>query len=305
MQKLILLLLLPAVLLCSCEKKFHISLPAEQYKPVLNAFLSQDSVVCARVTLSGRPENLGAMLYPEPAVAEVQLYEDGVYKETLQTFTMYDKTYYVSQTRVQAGKQYRLTLKVPDYDLVEGSDIVPDRAHFSIADKNAYISIGSDGFEQQNLSFTVRHEGQAKGYYQYRVFSYQTTIAEINGNDTIWRMDKIQRYFDIKSNDGSIFGGGDGYINMTGNILSEKALEPGESGLVSLSSSDGYYGMADSFQVEVWQLNEATYKYLQSVKTALDTDGDPTAEKVLIYSNIRNGFGIIGGMTIRSEIIKP
>jgi hypothetical protein len=126
--RLLLLIAASFYLLMSCSKNIDIPLPDEPVKPVLNAFLSQDSVIWASASLSGRFDyfsNNGPKPYPEAAI--VKLYENDIYVETLHDTVIYDKKYFVSTLKVSAGKKYRLTLAVNGYEMVEGADIVPDR----------------------------------------------------------------------------------------------------------------------------------------------------------------------------------
>jgi len=293
---------LPAIaLFSSCEKKFTIPLPKADYRPVLNTLMSQDSIIYVRVSISNRPET-GYIL--EVDEATVQLYEDDVLKETLSPEEINGKIYYISQGRVAAGHRYRVTAQVPDYALAEGTDIIPDRNTFTVSDKKSFTTLNSDGYPEPNISFTLQHNGSGKGYYQYRVYAYRREVATISGTDTTWReVRDLSNFYDKNEND--LFDG-DNYTSQTGNLPEKRVLDPGQSASVSLVSSDGMDYEIDSFQVEVTQLTEVSGKYLQSLRTAINTDGDPTSEKPIMYGNIKNGFGIVGGMATKAEMFaKP
>lgn len=299
-------LLLPVCVLASCKKEFSIPLPGAETLPVLNTLINEDSLVYVRLSLASRPES-GAVwgIFPEPDSAEVQLFEDGVFKETLHVVYTellgVEQKYYVSNTAAVKGRQYRVVARVPGYETAEGADIIPDRNSFDMTDRNIYTSMNGDGYPQTNLNFTLAHNGTAKGYYRFVVYSFQRVPLTIVGNDTTWQIFKQVAYFKFRNEEGGLFGGSD---DFTGGLLAEKITDPGERSLFTLTSEQGDIGMLDSFQVEVTQLTEASYKYLRSVKTANDNDGNPTAEKVIIYNNIRNGLGIVGGQTTKAYAFK-
>lgn len=302
-KKLFAILSVPVLLLTACEKEFKIPLPKTDYKPVLNALLSQDSLVYVRVSMPARPQSGGIT---DPDKATVMLYEDGVFKETLEPSNSSGKKYYISKGRVVAGHQYRITVQVPDYNMVEGTDLIPDRGTYAISAKNSYMAMGSDNEQELNLNFSLIHNGSGKGYYQYRVYAYTRVVSTIVGEDTTWREERQLKYFRDKNQTSGLFGNSDGYTDATGNILENRVLAPGETAQITLVSTNGFYDQADSLQVEISQLSEPCHKYLQSLRTAMNSDDDPTAEKAILYSNIMNGFGIVGAMTTKQEFfVRP
>lgn len=55
----------------------------------------------------------------------------------------------------------------------------------------------------------------------------------------------------------------------------------------------------DTMILVVATLTDASYQYLASASHAEAIKDDPFAEKIPVYSNIKNGLGIVGGMAIR------
>src|SRR5688572_24001827 len=103
-QRLLLFILL-IQMISSCKKDITIPVPEESDKVVLNLLMNKDSIMIARVTLSGRLNSTQPL--PEIKNAIVNLYENGTFKEPLTPFISYGHTYYRGSTPAQAGATYR------------------------------------------------------------------------------------------------------------------------------------------------------------------------------------------------------
>lgn len=59
----------------------------------------------------------------------------------------------------------------------------------------------------------------------------------------------------------------------------------------------------DYLWVEVSTLTYHSYRYLQTSYVASLKYEDPLSEKVLVYNNIMNGLGIVGGIAIKEYLL--
>src|SRR5688572_3981021 len=116
----LLLFVLSVLMISSCDKDFDIPIPEESNKVVVNLLMNKDSIMIARVSLSGRLTNYQPM--PDISNAVMNLYENGTFKGTLTPYVMAGRTYYRNNTLPQAGATYRVTAAVPGYPEVSGSD---------------------------------------------------------------------------------------------------------------------------------------------------------------------------------------
>lgn len=308
--KLLFLVAVSFYLLMSCSKTIDISLPDEPVKPVLNAFLSQDSVIWASASLSGRFDYFssnGPKPYPEAAI--VKLYENDIYVETLHDTVIYNKKYFVSTLKVSAGKKYRLTLAVNGYEMVEGADIIPDRKDLELTGKSMFLTPNKYDFFDINFHFTVRNKGLEPRYYKFnmRAITYHLSINK-NGDTTYYRSESI---VDLKASNEteSIFS--DHYVDpRLGGVYALKPLNPGEQKFFALQVKDyAAYGSVgntprDSFLLEVSVLTQDTYNYLYTYRNVSGNEGDPTAEKQNVTGNVTNGFGIVGGVAVQRVVFK-
>src|ERR1044072_8040167 len=102
-----LLFILFAVTISSCEKYINIPIPEESNKVVLNLLMNRDSLMMARLTLSGRLN--GTQDLAEITNATVNLYENEIFKETLVPYRdlINYKGYYRSKTVAKPGATYK------------------------------------------------------------------------------------------------------------------------------------------------------------------------------------------------------
>jgi len=299
------LIVLIAVSLVSCEKKFTIPLPEEPPRPTLNSFMNQDSVIVVRATLSGRGSYYGGSSsdFTEISNGVIKLYEDGVYLETLQdTVNIYGRTSFKSKAKVKAGKTYKLTLEAPGYDLVEGSDRIPDRGSITVSNKSMFLTPTEYGYNDNNFRFTITNTGTAKCQYRFRMHTGPSFYIDPNTQDTVYTNYTNPITIKTQSSDLSIFG--DTYSDpIMGGVYSVQALEPGESKIFTLVAENvEFYN--SSFFLEISVLTNDSYNYLYSLNNVLKNGDDPTAERQNVIFNVKNGFGIVGGMAIQETEFK-
>ena len=60
--------------------------------------------------------------------------------------------------------------------------------------------------------------------------------------------------------------------------------------------------MSDSkltfLEIRVEQLTRDEYLFQKSLKSQRDNDGNAFAEYIQVHSNVRNGYGVLGGVTV-------
>ncbi|KAA5532408.1 DUF4249 family protein [Taibaiella lutea] len=306
MYKLLSICLL-SVFIFSCEKKISIPLPDEPTRPVLNILMNQDSAVVARVTLSGRNEYFGGNnSFTEPEEAVLKLYENDIYLETLHKMTAvnsYDSTViYKSNAKVIAGRRYKVTLEIPGYDMAEGENMIPDREQMEISDKSIFFTPTEYGYNNTNFRFTITNKGSTTFNYRFRMYTDSTYYVDPVTNDTVYDNYSAAIAIKTQNNELSIFG--DSYVDPTiGGIYSVKALNPGESRIVTVTAENvSFYN--GRFILEASVLTDDSYNYLFSLNNILKNHDDPTAEKQNVICNVKNGFGIVGGIAIQKAVFK-
>ena len=273
--------ILTIALFSSCQKEIRINLPKDLDRPVLNVLMTESRILKARLTLSGRPAEGEQFQVPEQA--EAKLYENDVFREVLQKQTIDEKKYYVSTTKVQKDKKYRITATLPGYGLIEGSDSIPDISTVEI--NNESVIVANSNTYKLKFNFLLKNNSREKQYYRFRIL-YQNSDPKNNSSD------KIPLEF-RPVNTSDLFGSSNGEKKFW---FIEKPQSAGETIFYSFTADSN---PKKPLALEVTILTESAYKYLKSVAKAEDSQDSPFAEKVIIYSNIKNGLGIVGGLSFK------
>jgi len=259
----------------SCKKEVKVDFADAEPTPVLNVLMNEDSLIDARLTFSRNKASSG---FEGPASAKVCLYENNIFKEELQPGEKNGLKYYRSHTPVHKGKTYKVTAEVAGYPLVEGSDIIPPLCKLSAPVLDQQVD--NEGWEHTHIKFNLTDEAGQNNYYRFRLFS----------------TDNQKLYF-TSSNSGQTNNVGglvddDEYFNamfMNDVLFADKSME------IVLS----FTGTGDSVLLEVTSLTEPSYKYLKSIQDAENLNGNVLTEPFPIYTNITNGLGIVGGISVK------
>lgn len=273
--------ILATVLLTSCQKKLTIDLASDADRPVLNVLMNENTPLKVRFTLSGRLTNEQA--FKEPENAETKLYENDVFKESLKPQTIDGTKYYVSTIGVFKDKKYRVTAAAPGFNLVEGSDIIPDISTIEINNQSV-IESNNDQYKLK-FNFLLKNNSKEKQYYRFRILYEENNSGKTN---------KKTPFYIRPVNTPDILGNGNSSKKAW---FVEKAQPAGETIFYAFSTDDN--PASKNRYIEVTLLTETSYKYLKSVAKAEDSKNSPFTEKVIIHSNIQNGLGIVGGLSYK------
>ena len=116
---------LALIILPSCRELVTDVFPEFTSIPTVNSILVKDSTIKVQVSLAGKLDTSRLALIDN---ADVSLYVDGVFKETM---TLLDKGLYSSSVVVEPLKSYKCEVYIPGYELASGSDSIPVPAALS------------------------------------------------------------------------------------------------------------------------------------------------------------------------------
>lgn len=279
-----LLFILLVVFTCSCEKTVHIPLPDEANKLVLNLLMNKDSIMMARVSLSDRMNS-----FQQPADikdAVVNLYENGTFKETLTPWLYASRYYYRSKTLPQAGATYKVTAAVGGYTDVAGSDHIPDTVE--IGEMRLTVAQANSWQAKVTINVQLNDDPAVQNYYRVRLYNIREWVSS-NGNGS---RQKIQQYFEAEEANLKIWGD-----KVRSEFYTTDALFNGRSPRFTLrADTDGSF---KKMVVEISSLTYNSYNYLNSAFMAREKNDDGLSEKVIVFNNIENGLGIVGGVAQR------
>lgn len=279
-----LLLILLVAIFSSCEKSVDISIPQESNKPVLNLLMNKDSILMARVTLSGRINDMQPV--PEITNAVVNLYENGTFKEKLTPVQFATRTFYRGTTMPQSGSTYRVTAAVPGYPEVSGNDVIPDTV--AVGELRLTVAQISSWDTRATISVQLHDDPAVQNYYRIRLFTVNEWV-DANGNGG---RQKIQQYFQAEEAELNIFND-----KIRPDFFTTDALFNGRSPRFTFkANTDGRF---KKLVIEITALTYNSYNYLNSTAMAAEKNEDGLSEKVIVFNNIENGLGIIGGVAQR------
>ncbi|MBU0764328.1 MAG: DUF4249 domain-containing protein [Bacteroidetes bacterium] len=288
MKTLSYILILSILLSCSCRKVIEMDIPDKDKKIVLNCILQPDTTVSIHLSKSiGILDNDSEIESLNNAV--IRLYENNSLLETLifQGYGFYNSTF-----PVETGKTYRIEASYPGLHDVSAEAAVPVPIPVLSWDTLSYTYHNYDNIydeEHEALQCRIRFSDpiQEDNYYMIGV-----TCKNDDGygdySNSIWFESEdpaldienskifITDYKEVVIFDDEIFDG----LGYTFNLyLFKDYLSPGENKLT----------------FTLYTLPVDLYRYFRSYSFYQGAYQDPFAEKVQIFSNIENGFGIFGG----------
>lgn len=282
-----LFLLLTTWAMGGCYKTYTIDLEEDHVKPVLNSLLMRDSVVIARVSQSSLKDVRNIRYRPD---AEVKLYVDGVFRENLRLRQEGNLTYFESSAPVDPARQYRITAAIPGFPEVMGEDVIPPPV--PQVDAGIKIVEPAPDMATDHLKIRIHDKAGEQNYYRirlYRVFKDYQGNTRRSGPVLIAK-DGTQ--------DWELFG--DDWMTE---ILLDDALFDGRSPQFRFKAYKSGYD--EPFALEITQLTKTSFLYFRSAMLQRERQGNDVAEKVSVYGNIRNGLGIVGGMSVHYLTIIP
>ncbi|THU38186.1 DUF4249 domain-containing protein [Niastella caeni] len=281
MKPALLFFILLIQMISSCKKDITVAVPEESNKVVLNMLMNKDSIINARITLSGGLNSTQPL--PEIKNAIVNLYENGTFKELLTPYIIYGRTYYRGNTPAQAGATYRVTATIPGYEEVSGSDHIPDTVKVGDIQLTA---VPVDNRLLSTISVQLHDDGAVQNYYRIRMYWL---------NSSGWYKEMV--YFDVDDTEWELFGD-----KTRQEFYVTDALFNGRNPRFTFRPAVS--GQYNKMAVEITSLTYSSYNYLKSTFMTLQENKYELAEKVIVYNNIKNGLGIIGGVAQREYVVE-
>jgi hypothetical protein len=284
-----------SLLLCnfltSCSKPVEIELPAHQSKIILNALINPSHSICILVSKS-LPVNSSE----EPLIsnAKLQLFEDG---NIIEEMALNSPGIYCSQIKPKLGSKYKIIAFVEGLEQAEAMDIIPNDIPI-----NSLLLLDSVGVanDPDNLSYysqiklILPDPPNEVNFYEIKVY---TTRQDFPG-DIFVR--------EVYTSDSSV--NAEKYDNVNyGNILFSDRYFDGKSYSLTIDFKLNKFEKADEVFLEFNHISYEYYKYHKSIR---NHNKNKTGEfwtpsnPVDLYSNVKNGYGIIAGYSSQVYVLK-
>ncbi|WP_161596625.1 DUF4249 domain-containing protein [Chitinophaga vietnamensis] len=281
MQRIFVYAVLLVMILCGCERRVDINLPYEGDRLVINSLIQPDSVVYARVTRS-----IPANVYNEGAFAEVRdagvtLEEDGKVLP-MAALQIGGNMWYVSSQPAVLGRHYKISASKSGLSSVYAADTLPPPPNVSNASAQRNSS---------RVRFTLKDRPGAADYYRLRIFAYGPS-----GQPDTMRLFRLDPSFNNNVIDVIA------EANYTSMIMSDERFD-GKTLTFVLQTKDPIVN-AKQLMIEVSELTYNSWQYLKTASAQLENSGSIVTEPVRVFTNVVNGYGIVGGINTRRLVFK-
>ncbi len=270
-----------SMLLSACEKREEIKLPYEGDKIVVNTLIQPDSVVYIRVTRSVPSNVYNDGVYKDIPGATVTLTTNESSVMPLQVQTIKGLSYYVSGQKAVLGQRYKVAVAAAGLQAVTATDTLPQApvAYNATAQRSS-----------SRVQFTLKDQPASADYYRIRI--YMTDASTGKGAFLLFRLDPAfnNNLVDYFSQD-----------NYNSLIMNDERFNGKPVNFV-LQTADPIMN-AGEMTVEVSALTHTTYQYFNTLAAQKDA-GISLGSHVRVFTNVTNGYGIVGGINTRKMTFK-
>ncbi|MCW3463106.1 DUF4249 domain-containing protein [Chitinophaga nivalis] len=270
------------LLMSSCIKRVDTALPYEGNKLVINSLIQPDSVIYIRINRSVATSIYDEAIFGAMVNADVVLEEDGKALPTPQIRQIKGQHYFVSAEKAVLGKQYTIRASAAGMQPVAGTDTLPvgPQAGMPGAQRNS-----------NRVRFTLSDDVRGNNFYRVRVFACGPDMKP----DTL-RLFRLDPTF---NNNLIEFFTGSSYSSL---IMSDERFN-GKTVTFVLQTDDPIVHTS-YMMVEVSTLTYNSYKYLRTIASQITTGNSIIIEPVRVFTNITNGYGIVGGINTQRMTFK-
>ncbi len=286
-------LFLSYIMLTGCVKILNDELKTKETKMVLNAAIAPDSVFTVNVSRTFNIfEDESADNLPFIDSANVLLYEDDQFLFQLQNtgYGFYKHPGFYPQI----GKQYRVTVSHGAWHDIESIASIPPKVPIVSLDTSSVFNSDEYGNNETQYigEITYNDPPGVANYYQLSCVLYNyynDSLVYVDPQSAVWPTDDNERFFDSQSGSSLLWSDKltDGkqvtfkFIFLYAYAYNKMARENKQT---------------FKFEFHLKSITKNYFTYLKSLGVYWETGGseNPFSEPVVIYSNVDNGYGILG-----------
>ena len=308
-----------ALFILACETVVDVDVPEEPTRLVVNALISPDQDVGARVSLNK------SVLDQDPRFstvgdAQVILYEDG--REVAQ-LAHQATGWYSASFRPRAGQSYTMQVSAEGLPSVEASTQISSPVTIdqltvdTVREESGIECFNGDCqplYRQEfRLQLQLSDPGEVINFYEIRGYAVMLdSISEYDSTGSFVEYDTLTRrqLVSFQTDDAVVNNSFSSVIDeeFYGNsLLFTDDIFSGEGYTVDFTT-DGVNGYGSSSVLKkltlvLRTLSEDQYQYLRTLDLQEFNNGDPFSEAVPVYNNIEDGFGIFAGSSADSVVM--
>jgi hypothetical protein len=291
--------LLFTVIIASCERNVDVTIPYDGDKIVLNTIMLQDSNIYVQIFKTAKLSRVYNSTTPTGAA--VKLFENGIFVENLNLKNINGKNYFASIVKAKPNGNYTIKATANNLPDAEGQDVLPSKPNCKGTSHTYTPNNNGNNTTNTKVQIKINDNGSQNNYYALRLYRADTNTAAIGPRYLIDKNNGFYFSADVLSNAssfGSIFGADeDNEILFTDENFNDKEIT------VALNF-DNYGTINNYVAVDLVTLSQSAYRYLVSVKSQQNNQGNPFAEVTVVYNNIKNGYGIVAGTADSIMVVK-
>ena len=307
-MKNIIAICLTIIMVSSCEKDIKVNVPEQPKKLVIHGVTAMNNPF--RVTIGKTAGILDLTTNDTYKVTDalVLLYENNVLKDTLVP-NQNNSVYVVKRnTVVQAGKTYLLKAEAPGLTSAEAETVTPNTIAIQSITRRQNVRTDANGRQLDELKITFADDGTQTNNYIVKVRRptyYNGTSVEYSGIYCMRSSDKdIERGNNVDPTDFESCIDQEFFMmdkNFNGRVK-EILLFVDHEELRSFTHPVNNRTMRPL--VELNSITPEHFKYRKSYDAYQDSEDNPFAEPVLVYTNVKNGYGVFTTYSIARDTIR-
>ena len=301
--------LVVVLLATACEKDITVKVPAQPPKLVVNGIINMGNPFRVSVGKTAGILDLPTQDSYRVTNALVQLYENGTLRDTL-VYNANNDVYRVkNNTLAQTGNTYRIQVTAPGFITVEALTVAPSTIAIQSITRRINAKTDANGNMLDEVKITFRDDAAATNYYLFKF----RQAAGLSGNtveytNMYYCLHSSDKDIDRRNNDDptdfescldeEFFMQDKNFNGSTKELLvfvDHKALEPYRH-----PSNNRVYRPV----VELNSITADHYKYRKSFNAYRDSEDNPFAEPVLVFGNVKNGYGVFSTYSVARDSIR-
>ncbi|MEJ7646457.1 MAG: DUF4249 family protein [Chryseolinea sp.] len=271
------LFLFSCFILSGCEMIVDVDVPFEQPSLVVNALFSADSLWGTYIS---QTRHVFDTVYKQVDNAIVVVYENKIAVDTL---VRKSTGYYRSEQKKPLNvNTYEIRVMAPTFETAIGESSAPIPAEISSASRGTIKYLDGQAYSEMRIKF--QDDGGTENYYE---ISVQTANEYIDHSGNVQQHSGYHRLLP----DGLV-GEIDGDFDYK--ILLKDILFNGKETEVNFKAlQGGLYGGRVTWYLKT--ISKDLYQYLVTLQRQQITGENPFSQPANVFSNIRNGKGIVAG----------
>jgi len=276
-------------LMVSCEVVVDVDIPLKPASITVHSTINPDSVFQVQLTASQNIlSNNEFALIPG---ATVSIFENEVLLERLSDE---NDGVYSGLLKPVKGREYKIEVSKENYKTVEASDVVPN-TDVQLA-TITFSEDARDQYSQHQYKMTVEFDDpKGENFYEIGLYGPEYRYEWDDDTREPYIIDTLFVPYYIDSDD--VIFVDNQYYSDTFWAFSDEVVD-GKHVKISFTTYINQFWDEQIDELELTvvlrEISYPLYKYKQTANLQRSLDGDPFAEPVPVYNNIKNGFGVFG-----------